>query len=229
LLKELIHLLPEREPGSELNLMINNISAYRRFLSTAMQYPYNTKPLLRRIEEHLRSLDDPGGEAKWALFESSSKQKIPLGSLVRVSYSPTLYKAPETSSAERENSAKSSVRAQKNGKKAESGGKSFQRLTTIFSGALTAVNRSHSSPTITVRGIIDNIGIEQVFPVRSPLVTSIEVIKAASEEALLKNIKVVRTRTKTSISDSLRKQPRIIKALLQEMPPPPRRGAVSQN
>lgn len=47
-----------------------------------------------------------------------------------------------------------------------------------FTGVLISLNRNRGDPTILVRGIIDNVGVEQIFCLRSPLLEKIEVIKA---------------------------------------------------
>jgi large subunit ribosomal protein L19 len=49
----------------------------------------------------------------------------------------------------------------------------------VFNGVLLAIRRSPGNPTIIVRGIIDNVGVEQVFSVFSPLLEKIEILKAA--------------------------------------------------
>lgn len=48
-----------------------------------------------------------------------------------------------------------------------------------FTGVLIANRRHPSEPTISLRTVIDNIGVEQLFPIFSPLIEKIEVIKRA--------------------------------------------------
>lgn len=49
----------------------------------------------------------------------------------------------------------------------------------IFTGVLIALRRHPSQPTFSLRTIIDTIGVEQLFPVFSPLISKIEVVKRA--------------------------------------------------
>ena len=52
--------------------------------------------------------------------------------------------------------------------------------TQTFEGLIIEVNNQNNvSATITVRKIVGGIGVEQVFPVHSPLVEKIEVVKEA--------------------------------------------------
>lgn len=48
-----------------------------------------------------------------------------------------------------------------------------------FTGVLIAIRRHPSEPTFSLRTIIDTVGVEQLFPVFSPLITKIEVVKRA--------------------------------------------------
>lgn len=48
-----------------------------------------------------------------------------------------------------------------------------------FTGILIAIRRHPSEPTFSLRTIIDTIGVEQLFPVFSPLISKIEVVKRA--------------------------------------------------
>lgn len=50
---------------------------------------------------------------------------------------------------------------------------------TSFTGVLLAIRRSTGDPTIIVRGIVDDVGVEQVFCIFSPLLEKIDVLKAA--------------------------------------------------
>jgi len=49
----------------------------------------------------------------------------------------------------------------------------------VFTGVLIAVRRHPSEPTFSIRAIVDTIGVEQLFPVFSPMISKIEVIKRA--------------------------------------------------
>lgn len=49
-----------------------------------------------------------------------------------------------------------------------------------FTGVLLGVRRSSGDPTIIVRGVIDGVGVEQIFCVFSPLLEEIRVLKAAA-------------------------------------------------
>ena len=55
-----------------------------------------------------------------------------------------------------------------------------------FIGVLLAVRRSSGDPTILVRGIIDDIGVEQVFCLFSPLLEKIEVLQRAQLDSYKK-------------------------------------------
>lgn len=46
-----------------------------------------------------------------------------------------------------------------------------------FIGVLLAIRRSPGNPTILVRGLIDEVGVEQVFCIFSPLLERIEVLQ----------------------------------------------------
>lgn len=48
-----------------------------------------------------------------------------------------------------------------------------------FTGFLIALRRHPSEPTFSLRTIVDNIGVEQLFPVFSPMISKIEVVKRA--------------------------------------------------
>ena len=50
----------------------------------------------------------------------------------------------------------------------------------IFNGVLLAFRRYPSNPTMIVRTVIDEVGVEQVFSILSPLIEKIEVVKAAT-------------------------------------------------
>lgn len=48
-----------------------------------------------------------------------------------------------------------------------------------FTGILIAARRHVSEPTISLRAVVDGVGVEQLFPIFGPLVTKIEVVKRA--------------------------------------------------
>lgn len=48
-----------------------------------------------------------------------------------------------------------------------------------FTGVLIALRRHPSEPTFSLRTIVDGVGVEQLFPVFSPLISKIEVVKRA--------------------------------------------------
>lgn len=52
-----------------------------------------------------------------------------------------------------------------------------------FIGVLLAVRRSPGNPTILVRGLIDEVGVEQVFCIFSPLLEHIEVLKSPAKRS----------------------------------------------
>lgn len=58
--------------------------------------------------------------------------------------------------------------------------------TTAFTGVLLAVRRSPGDPTILVRGIIDDVGVEQIFCLFSPLLERIDVLKASPSRTFKK-------------------------------------------
>lgn len=49
---------------------------------------------------------------------------------------------------------------------------------TSFTGMLIAIRRHPSEPTIILRAMIDEVGVEQTFCIFSPLIERIEVVKA---------------------------------------------------
>lgn len=49
----------------------------------------------------------------------------------------------------------------------------------IFTGVLIAVRRHPSEPTFSLKTVIDSVGVEQLFPVFSPLISKIDVVKRA--------------------------------------------------
>lgn len=57
--------------------------------------------------------------------------------------------------------------------------KSEMTRPSTFTGVLIAVRRHPSQPTFSLRTVIDTIGVEQLFPVFSPLVSKIEIVKRA--------------------------------------------------
>lgn len=57
--------------------------------------------------------------------------------------------------------------------------KSEMTRPSTFTGVLIAVRRHTSQPTFSLRTVIDTIGVEQLFPVFSPLVSKIEIVKRA--------------------------------------------------
>ena len=52
-----------------------------------------------------------------------------------------------------------------------------------FIGVLLAIRRNPGDPTIVVRGVVDDITIDQVFCIFSPLLESIEVLKAIEKRS----------------------------------------------
>lgn len=52
-----------------------------------------------------------------------------------------------------------------------------------FTGVLLAIRRSPGNPTILVRGLIDEVGVEQVFCIFSPLLERIEVLQAPAKRS----------------------------------------------
>lgn len=57
---------------------------------------------------------------------------------------------------------------------------------TTFFGVLLAVRRSVCDPSIVVRGIVDGLGVEQVFCIFSPLIERIDVLKPAATRSCKK-------------------------------------------
>lgn len=55
-----------------------------------------------------------------------------------------------------------------------------------FTGALLAVRRGPGDPTILVRGIIDDVGIEQIFCLFSPLLEQVEVLRPSPSKTFKK-------------------------------------------
>lgn len=51
-----------------------------------------------------------------------------------------------------------------------------------FVGVLVAVRRNEADPTMILRTVVDGVGVEQLFPIFSPLITSIEVVKKAVKQ-----------------------------------------------
>jgi large subunit ribosomal protein L19 len=52
----------------------------------------------------------------------------------------------------------------------------------IFTGTVLRTNRTHHAPnaSFTVRRIVDGEGVERIFPVNSPLVTQVKVVRKGS-------------------------------------------------
>lgn len=51
-----------------------------------------------------------------------------------------------------------------------------------FVGVLLAVRRNEADPTFILRSVVDGVGVEQLFPVFSPMINSIEVVKKAIKQ-----------------------------------------------
>jgi large subunit ribosomal protein L19 len=51
-----------------------------------------------------------------------------------------------------------------------------------FVGVLIAVRRNEADPTFILRSVVDSVGVEQLFPVFSPLILKIEVVKKAIKQ-----------------------------------------------
>lgn len=51
-----------------------------------------------------------------------------------------------------------------------------------FVGVLIAVRRNEVDPTFILRSVVDGVGVEQLFPVFSPMISSIEVVKKAIKQ-----------------------------------------------
>ena len=49
-----------------------------------------------------------------------------------------------------------------------------------FQGIIINKNRSVNNSTITLRKIFQNIGVERIFPLNSPQINSIEILKSSS-------------------------------------------------
>lgn len=47
----------------------------------------------------------------------------------------------------------------------------------VFTGVVTALQRGIAFPTFTVRAVIDKIGVEQVYPMFSPLLSAVKVLR----------------------------------------------------
>jgi len=48
-----------------------------------------------------------------------------------------------------------------------------------FEGTVIACHRAESNTTITIRKILQGVGVERVFPVHAPCITSIQVLRRA--------------------------------------------------
>ena len=57
--------------------------------------------------------------------------------------------------------------------------KSDLARSSVFTGVLIAIRRHPSEPTFSIRAIVDNVGVEQLYPIFSPLISKIEVVKRA--------------------------------------------------
>lgn len=53
----------------------------------------------------------------------------------------------------------------------------------LFSGVLIGIRRSTGNPTFIIRGIIDDVGVEQVFSIFSPLITKIELLRSPTKKS----------------------------------------------
>ncbi len=51
-----------------------------------------------------------------------------------------------------------------------------------FVGVLIAVRRNEADPTFILRSVVDGVGVEQLFPVFSPMILRIEVVKKAIKQ-----------------------------------------------
>lgn len=54
------------------------------------------------------------------------------------------------------------------------------RTQCTFNGVILAIDRSPGCPRILVRGEIDGYAVEQSFPLTSPLLSSVEIVKSAT-------------------------------------------------
>lgn len=62
----------------------------------------------------------------------------------------------------------------------------MDRTAVSLVGVLLAIRRSPANPTILVRGVVDDVAVEQIFCIFSPLLEKIEVLKAAERRCARK-------------------------------------------
>jgi ribosomal protein L19 len=114
---------------------------------------------------------------RWRLFDRNSPNKVTVGSILRVTFKNsnlTLLGG-------------GGVKAKGNDSNAAAADASQPFTTNVtttssFTGILIALRRHVSEPTIVLRTIIDGVGVEQIFPVFSPNLTSIEVVRPAVQK-----------------------------------------------
>ena len=96
-------------------------------------------------------------EKRLELFKIDSPNSISTGSLIRILY--------YNNRVDQSQEGSESVRPQQ------------------FMGVLLHVKRHALEPTFTVRGVIDGVGVEQLFCINSPLIKDVQVIKASSKKS----------------------------------------------
>ncbi len=111
--------------------------------------PHKPHLLLLRLRQALNARCAPAG--------TSVKERVVRGALVRVSFYPN--KPPAVSATPAAASSPSAPRP------------------SVFTGVVTAIQSKTAFPTFTVRAVVDKVGVEQVYPMYSPLLESVSVLR----------------------------------------------------